>query len=1010
MTFSAQGPVKATGPRPAPWLGALVQMVLLLTLAILFTFFLGSELWRYRTRSRGLENGLAAEQAPMAQPRLGANVALERYADESALRQALRRMQGAGLGTLRQRFAWQEMEPAPGDYHWDRWDWVLPLVPQEGLSVIAVLDTSPAWAREGWEADNPYAPPRDVADYANFAGALAERYGRWISAYQIWDEPNIAPHWGNRPIDPAAYVALLSAASAAIRQADPDAVIIAGGMAPNLETGGRNMSDVQFLHEIYRLGAGQWFDVLGIKAYGFWSGPYDRRVDEGVLNLSRAILLREEMVRRGENSKAIWALDGGWCALPEDWQGMPSPQGSDTPQVQADRSEYALQRTREEWPWMGLFLIGYWQPLAPEDDPLWGYALLDRGGQATILLERLERRRHQDDTLYPGFTPATQLPDPQSTSNPFSLSFWGTDAHLLLRERPGDPSWTITIDGHDIVVQPEDITQEAGSEHSPLWRVRVARRLAPQVHGLQIGATPTQLTALEGIQVGHRPSLRDLWLALLGGALILSWLGVALVRTARMVPWREGWSRVSRWWAGASQWVQVGSVAAPFVVLMAWPSPVVRSACLLVYSLASLLRPDLALAIAVASIPTRPLMVDLPKGSFSLTELALLVAVAARLWNVLLHKPQRERPPAKMHWSVLDIAVLALVLWGLGSSFMAEYSQEAFREWRTVVLESAVLYGLLRTWDERTWGTLQLTDVLWLSAVALSVYSLVLYPLPSGVIEAEGVRRARAFYGSPNNVALYLDRLLPLGLAVAGWGQTRWRRWFYGLGCIPVALVILLTYSRGAWFLGVPAGLLFLAWVRGGRMRWLALALVGVGLAALATVASTERIASLLDFTSGTTFLRISLWRASWEMLKDHFWLGVGLDNFLYYYGDYIRAGAEVDRWLSHPHNIVFDFGLRLGVGGVALLLTFLIGFFRSARQAYRASTQKDRRAMLLGITAGMVAVLAHGLIDSAFFLAELALWFMFALAWVQGRARRAAITDPVPSPPRPSDSEAAYP
>ena len=84
-------------------------------------------------------------------------------------------------------------------------------------------------------------------------------------------------------------------------------------------------------------------------------------------------------------SKPVWALDGGWCALPEDWHGRACAPGERYASVQADRLEQALQRMREEWPWMGLFLVGHWQPLATEDDPLWGYALLNPQGQANLV-------------------------------------------------------------------------------------------------------------------------------------------------------------------------------------------------------------------------------------------------------------------------------------------------------------------------------------------------------------------------------------------------------------------------------------------------------------------------------------------------------------------------------------------------------------------------------------------------------------------------------------------------
>jgi O-antigen ligase len=280
---------------------------------------------------------------------------------------------------------------------------------------------------------------------------------------------------------------------------------------------------------------------------------------------------------------------------------------------------------------------------------------------------------------------------------------------------------------------------------------------------------------------------------------------------------------------------------------------------------------------------------------------------------------------------------------------------------------------------------LRLVDVLWLSGVAVACYALAVYPLPQGVIEAEGVRRARAFYGSPNNLALYLERLLPISLAlVIAWRrQSAWRRWLYGLGALPMLAALVLTFSRGAWLLGIPAGLLTLAWLHGGKLRYTALALFVVGVIVLVPLARTPRFASLLDPTKGTTFLRVSLWQAAWDMVRDHPWLGVGLDNFLYYYRDYIRPGAEVDRYLSHPHNVVLDFWLRLGIGGLAVLGALLDGFVRGARRGLRQTVDAGARAVSLGLAAGMAAALAHGLIDASFFVAELAYWFLFALAWV---------------------------
>ena len=877
------------------WVWATLRIAVLTVLVIGMAFLVGNDAHRYLTRTRGIEGRPQQEQPRLDSSRLGVNIALERYADDGALRQVLGLVRASGLGAVRQHFSWAELEPEPGDYHWERWDQVLSIVQEYGLRLIAVLDTSPAWARPEWEADNPWAPPASVEDYARLAHAFAQRYGGLVTAYQIWDEPNVSPHWGKGPIDPAGYVSLLQAGSEAIRSADTDALIIAGGLAPNVETGGRNMSDVTFLREICRRGAGRYFDVLGVKAYGFWSGPDDRRVDPRVLNFSRVILLREEMVRRGEGRKPLWALEGGWCALPSDWQGNPSPQGSDRPFVQAERLGRALLRLQQEWPWMKLACLAYLQPNAVPEDPIWGYALLNPRGEPQLAWEQLYAYLGKGRSPYPGPT----------------------------QSLPGD----------------------------------------------------------------YQTQQKWLWAGILMGAWAIIWCAWAVLRASRELPWRRAWGWVRARWLGIPAWLQGGGIIFFGLATMLSPWPVVRLACLALYGLSAVLRPDLALFVAIACIPFAPVHVRLGPGAFSLAEISLLVAVGARLWDRLFAPaPSRDSSLRRLfisRFGVLDWAVLLLVLLGLGISFLAEYQRVAFRELRVVLFESALLYLLIRTWRGEPKRLLQLADVLWLSGVCVALYGLARYPFAEGVIEAEGVRRARAFYGSPNNLALYLERLLPLGLAVVVWGDTRWRRWVYGLGALFVGLALLLTFSRGAWFLGVPAMLLVLAWMRGGRARWTVFGALLVGLLALALLAGPARLSSLLDPSRGTTFLRLSLWRAAWEMIKDHPWLGVGLDNFLYYYGDYIRPGAEVDRWLSHPHNLVLDFWLRLGVGGVALILAMLAGFARRALKAFRALPEGDLRAMTMGFVAGMAACVAHGMIDSSFFVVELAFWFMFALGWV---------------------------
>ena len=51
----------------------------------------------------------------------------------------------------------------------------------------------------------------------------------------------------------------------------------------------------------------------------------------------------------------------------------------------------------------------------------------------------------------------------------------------------------------------------------------------------------------------------------------------------------------------------------------------------------------------------------------------------------------------------------------------------------------------------------------------------------------EGVWRVRGFYGSPNNLALYLGRVFPLAWQVAAWLEKGGRRrWVYALAAVVI--------------------------------------------------------------------------------------------------------------------------------------------------------------------------------------------------------------------------------
>ncbi len=885
MTATNENPAVRAGR--TRWMDLLVLLCLA---ALICAMAAGSGL---QAAHRELRRGVSTTRLPAAAmppgQGYGVNVALEQYsADE--LPQVLELVQRAGLYWLRQSVPWSEIEPSQGDYHWEPWDRIVDAVQRQGLGLVAVLETSPAWARRPADRAERSAPPQYPTTFALFARAIASRYAGRIAWYQVWDQPNIAPNWGSGPVDPQGYVRLLRLAAAEIRAADPAARIQCAALAPNTESGGRNMSDVLFLRGIYQSGGKGWFDALAAKPYGFWSGPDDRRVNANVLNFSRLILLREELVRFDDADVPIWAAEFGWNSLPPGWEGQPSPWGTDEPALQTARSVLAVRRARSEWGWLGPMIWAQLQPTQP-DSAGWGLALLGRDSQPTAFYDALSAVTGEATPLTP----------------PDESAFLARAAAVLLLG-------LVSVAGLAVAWRQSD------------W--------------------PRRLRRMAAAFAGAPAAVQLLLLAL-----------------SLAVFWFSPWS-----------WVSLGGL-----VVAAW---------------AIWQRTDLGLCAVVATLPFYGSWRAVLGRQVSVVELLLLLSLGSFLGGLLRGLPGKAARPTLRElcrWLVgqvrpltaLDWATVGFVVLAAASLAVSQNKGVSLREFRVIVLEPALFYWMIRMGVRERAVLRRLAISLLVAGLAVSLYGLYQYVAHGDAIVVEGVRRMRAVYGSPNNLSLFLGRVIPLALAIALAGTTHWLRRASAVVLAVLVLCFFLTFSRGGWLLSLPAGFLTVAFLRGRRTTLMVLGALLLCLALLLPIAGTERLTSLLDLEQGTTFRRIGLWRAAWRMISDHPITGVGLDNFLYRYPDYMLPEAWEEPNLSHPHNIVLDFWTRLGIGGPVVLAVLLLAFFQAALRLYWRLPEGDEHAIILGWTASMVATLAHGMVDHSYFLVDLALVFFLTLGWV---------------------------
>ncbi len=403
-------------------------------------------------------------------------------------------------------------------------------------------------------------------------------------------------------------------------------------------------------------------------------------------------------------------------------------------------------------------------------------------------------------------------------------------------------------------------------------------------------------------------------------------------------------------------------------------------------------QPRLAPALVTATLPFFLRTKGILGFRFSLPELFTWMGVTilvVRLWlGWLCTRTARAADPARgpRHrvWFDLDLPLGVFLAVAVLATLRATWVGIASTELRVVFLDAGLFYILVsrqktlapeRSVETWLWPAV---DGLALGAGAVAVIALAQAFFGADIIAAEGVGRVRALYGSPNNLALYLERVLPLLAVMAVFGRGR-RRMVYAVLAAVTLPALVLTFSRGALLLGLPAALLFVGIVRGGRTLRVALAGLGVGLLAAVAAFSqgAARLGDLLNFESGTSFLRLKLWRSAVQMALDHPWLGVGPDNFLYLYRTrYVLPSAWQELNLSHPHNIVLDFWTRLGLAGLLSGAWLLAATATAGWRQYRTLVDGPVRWMTLGLLAGLVAGLAHGLVDNSLFLVDLSFFF----------------------------------
>jgi hypothetical protein len=226
----------------------------------------------------------------------------------STLNQELNQMVALGVTWVRFDIEWGDVQySSPTSSTWGSYDMLVNALVAHHLHGLGVISYTPQWARTATCSNGIECPPANPATFATFAAEVAARYkSDGMDAWEIWNEPNNFNFWAPKT-DCDAYTALLKVTYPAIKQANPSALVITGGLAPE-STDGVNTSPTDFLSCIYAAGGKGYFDDHPYTYPAFPSADNGGAWDQ----MSETTpSLRSIMIANGDAGKKIWLTEFG---------------------------------------------------------------------------------------------------------------------------------------------------------------------------------------------------------------------------------------------------------------------------------------------------------------------------------------------------------------------------------------------------------------------------------------------------------------------------------------------------------------------------------------------------------------------------------------------------------------------------------------------------------------------------------------------------------------------------
>ena len=216
-------------------------------------------------------------------------------------------MSQAGVQFVRFDFDWKDIEPSNDTFAFASYDNIVSKLKQQGIKILGILDYDNTWS------DPKTGNATEINHFADFAYNTVKHFKNDIKYWQVWNEPNNVNFWTSP--NAQNYTKLLKKAYAAVKQGNPNAVVVLGGLMGNgIEAYnflGIDFAIADFLSDIYSNGGRDYFDVASIHPYNYATDVTSTVSMEAAMDAARTL-----MNNNGDSAKELWVTELGPLRFP----------------------------------------------------------------------------------------------------------------------------------------------------------------------------------------------------------------------------------------------------------------------------------------------------------------------------------------------------------------------------------------------------------------------------------------------------------------------------------------------------------------------------------------------------------------------------------------------------------------------------------------------------------------------------------------------------------------------